>query len=42
MNLLLDTHTFLYFVNSSPLLSTPARDAIEDATNEIYFSIVSA
>lgn len=42
MKLLLDTHTFLYFVNSSPLLSTPARDAIEDAANEIYLSIVSA
>ena len=42
MNLLLDTHTFLYFINNSPLLSEVARDAIEDTTNEIYLSIVSA
>lgn len=42
MNLLLDTHTFLYYVNSSPLLSDPARDVIADPTNTIYLSVVSA
>ena len=42
MNLLLDTHTFLYFVNSSPLLSDFARNEIEDDANEIYLSIASA
>ena len=42
MNLLLDTHTFLYFVNKSQLLSDSASDAIEDSTNKIYLSIVSA
>ncbi len=42
MNLLLDTHTFLYYVNSSSLLSDPARDAIADPANKIYLSVVSA
>ncbi len=41
MSLLLDTHTFLYFVSNSPLLSDRARDVIEDSTNAIYVSIVS-
>ena len=42
MNLLLDTHTFLYFVNKSPLLSQDARIAIENPVNDIYLSVVSA
>ena len=42
MNLLLDTHTFLYFVNNSPLLSPDARTAIEDPANDIHLSIASA
>ena len=42
MNLLLDTHTLLFFVNDNPQLSDTARNAIEDDANEIYLSIVSA
>ena len=42
MNLLLDTHTLLFFVNDNPLLSETAKNEIEDNANEIYVSIVSA
>ncbi len=42
MNLLLDTHTLLYFVNNSPLLSPDACAAIEDPANDIYLSLASA
>lgn len=42
MKLLLDTHSFLWFVNNSPDLSANARNHIEDITNEVYLSIVSA
>lgn len=42
MNLLLDTHALLFFVNDDQLLSDTAKNAIEDNANEIYVSIVSA
>ena len=41
MNLLLDTHAFLWFINGSDLLSRQARCAIEEPTNYRYLSIAS-
>ena len=41
MRYLLDTHTFLWFVWDSPLLSAPARLLIEEPTNEVLLSIAS-
>ena len=38
MKLLLDTHTFLWFLDGSPQLSPPARSLVEDGTNEVYLS----
>src|SRR5690242_8309511 len=42
MRLLLDTHTFLWFVLDDARLSTHAADLIEDVTNERFLSIASA
>jgi PIN domain nuclease of toxin-antitoxin system len=39
--LLLDTHTFLWWINNSPELSAIARQAIKDANNECYLSMAS-
>lgn len=41
MKALLDTHTFLWWSNNSPELSTTARDFIADGRNEIYLSAAS-
>ena len=41
MKLLLDTHTFLWFIIGSPNLSDTARSLIEDATNERFLSVAS-
>lgn len=41
MKLLLDTHTFLWFIDNSPKLSTTARALIEDAFNEPSVSVAS-
>jgi PIN domain nuclease of toxin-antitoxin system len=41
MNYLLDTHTFLWFINADPSLSTTAQAAIETGTNDIFLSIAS-
>jgi PIN domain nuclease of toxin-antitoxin system len=41
MNLLLDTHTFLWFCNEDPKLSDKARGHIEQPTNKSLISIVS-
>lgn len=41
MKLLLDTHSFLWFIEDNPNLSTTALAPIKDATNEIFFSIAS-
>ena len=41
MRLLLDTHTFLWFVWDDPQLSLTAKSAIESQENEIYLSAVS-
>ncbi len=41
MNLLLDTHTFLWFIMGNHNLSVAARALIEDATNEKFLSVAS-
>lgn len=41
MRLLLDTHTFIWFVIDSPQLSLNAKALIEDEYNEKFFSIAS-
>ena len=42
MRLLLDTHTLLWALNGASSLSTRARRLIEDGSNEILLSAVSA
>ncbi len=39
--LLLDTHTFLWWVNDSPQLSNAAHQAIADTNNECFISMSS-
>jgi len=39
--LLLDTHTFLWWVSDAPELSVTARKAISDSDNECFLSIAS-
>jgi PIN domain nuclease of toxin-antitoxin system len=41
MNLLLDTHVFLWFVNDHPKLSNYLKDLIEDDDNVSYLSMAS-
>ena len=41
MNLLLDTHTFLWLVVGSPNLSTVAQTALSDPGNALFLSVVS-
>ena len=41
MRLLLDTHSFLWFVLDDPKLSATAKAAIEDAANDIEISSAS-
>ena len=41
MNLLLDTHTFLWYSTDASALSTKARDLITDGLNQPYLSIAS-
>ena len=42
MNLLLDTHVFLWVVDDSPQLSSAARAAIVDGANIVFVSAVTA
>jgi PIN domain nuclease of toxin-antitoxin system len=42
VRLLLDTHSFLWFVGGDPQLSALAQRAIADVNNERYLSIASA
>jgi len=42
MNLLLDTHAFLWAIDNSPELSQKARDAIVDGTNIVFVSAATA
>lgn len=43
MNLLLDTHTFLWFAGrqQSALLPQATRDVLEDGTNTLFLSLAS-
>jgi PIN domain nuclease of toxin-antitoxin system len=41
MNLLLDTHTFIWFFNGDEQLSLKARKLIEDSRNKKFVSIAS-
>jgi len=41
MNLLLDTHAFLWWITDSPRLSATARTAIADAENSVFVSAAS-
>lgn len=41
MRLLLDTHTFLWWATDAPELSPAARDAVGDAYNDCWLSLVS-
>ena len=41
MRLILDTHTFLWFIDGAAALSPYARQLIEDRTNERLLSIAS-
>jgi len=41
MNLLLDTHAFLWFIAGDSSLSQSARSAIEDLNNNRYLSVAS-
>ncbi|NBD17323.1 MAG: PIN domain-containing protein [Cyanobacteria bacterium] len=40
MNVLIDTHTFLWFINDSPNLSSTAKDLLE-SDNEVCLSLAS-
>ena len=42
MNLLLDTHVFLWAVDDNPNLSPAAREAIINGTNIVYVSAATA
>ncbi len=42
MRLLLDTHALLWSAHEPEMLSSSARDAIEDGNNEVFVSAVSA
>ncbi|AFY86875.1 type II toxin-antitoxin system VapC family toxin [Chroococcidiopsis thermalis] len=41
MRILLDTHSFLWFIEGSPNLSNIARSAIEDRKNQRFLSVAS-
>jgi PIN domain nuclease of toxin-antitoxin system len=41
VNLLLDTHSFIWFVEDNPSLSPHARVLIEESTNDVFLSIAS-
>ncbi len=42
MNLLLDTHTFLWAIDNHPNLSPKAREAIIDGHNIVFVSAATA
>jgi PIN domain nuclease of toxin-antitoxin system len=41
MNLLLDTHIFLWYISGDTKLPALARDTIRDLDNVVYLSVVS-
>ncbi len=42
MNILLDTHAFLWWITDSPRLSETARELIGDRNNTLYWSAASS
>ena len=42
MKLLLDTHVLLWAASEPEQLTAAARDALEDGTNDVFVSVVSA
>lgn len=42
MKVLIDTHTFLWFVNNASTLSATAQSIIADPNNDVYLSVASA
>jgi len=42
MNLLLDTHAFLWWITDDPQLSPKARELISDSHNTMYWSAASS
>jgi|SRR6478735_6918248 PIN domain nuclease of toxin-antitoxin system len=41
MRLLLDTHTFLWYISADAKLPASFRTAIQDPANDVYLSVVS-
>jgi PIN domain nuclease of toxin-antitoxin system len=41
VNILLDTHSFIWFVEDNPSLSSHARMLIAEPTNDVFLSIAS-
>jgi PIN domain nuclease of toxin-antitoxin system len=41
MNILLDTHTFLWYLQDSKELSSKAAEILEDSSNNLWLSIAS-
>jgi PIN domain nuclease of toxin-antitoxin system len=41
MNLLLDTHIFLWFISGNPQLKSRWQTQIEDPANRVYLSVAS-
>jgi len=41
MNILLDTHTFLWWIDNHPRLSPRARELISDSSNTLFLSAAS-
>lgn len=41
MKLLLDTHSFIWFIEDNPFLSLRARTLIEEPTSEVLLSVAS-
>lgn len=41
MNLLLDTHSFIWFIEGNPRLSAAARELIAAGDNEVFLSVAS-
>jgi PIN domain nuclease of toxin-antitoxin system len=41
VKLLLDTHSFIWFIEGNPLLSATARPLIEEPANDVFLSVAS-
>ncbi|TYQ30744.1 type II toxin-antitoxin system VapC family toxin [Pseudanabaena sp. UWO310] len=41
MDILLDTHTFIWYIEGNPKLTEKAREAIEMSADKVYLSIIS-